>query len=249
MNQAFADLSRDGCLRPAGWLDRRPAGCLSHVKGLTLLELLLVLVLIAVVCSLTIPGMVGLAGRNELTSGAEQIRTAIVQARNNAMRTGQTRLLLYGPGAGRYAEVAEPLEPTDAVEWAVVQTFLRQADTSLGGQAEPPQLPPAGLRTGRVACLPRDVVFLDASRLVNSAAPLTGLVTNPSASTAAETSTVLEFPYLRFAPDGSSQDHLLVLSNLEGDQIPIVVRGLTGLSEVGALASPDRPYLTEGLSR
>ncbi len=118
----------------------------GSAQGLTLLELLLVLVLMSVVFALVIPGFVGLAGRNELISGAEQVRTAIARARSDAMRTGQTRLIIYSPGSGFYAEVAEPLDPAAESELAAVTAFIRQADDLLRSGRDVAASPPSGLR-------------------------------------------------------------------------------------------------------
>jgi len=75
---------------------------LTNRTGVTLLELMLVLVLLIVVAGLAMPIFTGMARAARLRNGADQIRAAMAQARVRAITSGQIFALRYDLNAGTY---------------------------------------------------------------------------------------------------------------------------------------------------
>lgn len=70
--------------------------------GFTLVELLLVLALVVMLASMVAPSLTGTLGRVRLDAAAEAVRTAWVDARLEAMRTGEPFAFQCQLGTGRY---------------------------------------------------------------------------------------------------------------------------------------------------
>lgn len=83
--------------RPKTKPDPRPAPA-----GFTLVELLLVLALVVLVAAMVAPSLSGTLGRVRLEAAAEAVRTAWVDARLEAIRTGEAVAFQCRLGTGEY---------------------------------------------------------------------------------------------------------------------------------------------------
>lgn len=83
--------------RPKTTLDRR-----RSLSGFTLVELLLVLSLVVMLAAMVAPSLTGTLGRVRLDAAAEAVRIAWVDARLEAMRSGEPVAFQCQLGTGRY---------------------------------------------------------------------------------------------------------------------------------------------------
>lgn len=221
-------------------------------NALSLLEILLVLMLLAILFALTIPRLTGFTLRNELTSAAQQVQSTLTQARNEAMRSGIPMAVMYQPLSGLYGWATMPMDQATTQSFqttqsiliqsaALEQTQLRAAD--LGGEST----------TRNIKRLPGDVMFVDCSRQ-NAANDTRNVPSMASSGTAnfpagaGDTTAAMALPAIVFQPDGTATDSLLVLSNVDGEQIAILVRGLTGVTKTSEVSSGQHPYVAGGYS-
>ena len=243
--------------------------------GLTLLELILVLAIVVIVVSLAVPRLLGVAGRQALQGAAAEIHNGLLDSRTRAMRTGQSHWLIYAPESPYYAVLADPMTEAEWARWEQVQAELQQRVSQLAMARE--VRASTALGTAAVRTLPRDTRFIDSAAVsasLGAAGVVSGSFGNapgvnassggtagaasgggmsgmgagmPGGGTGVSPTPQLAFPAVRFGPDGSSDDGLIVIADLAGNQIPVVVRGLTGTAEVGELASSQQPYVGRGV--
>ncbi|QDV73623.1 prepilin-type N-terminal cleavage/methylation domain-containing protein [Botrimarina mediterranea] len=83
--------------RPKMRLERR-----RSPTGFTLVELLLVLSLVVMLAAMVAPSLTGTLGRVRLDAAADAVRTAWVDARLEAMRSGEPIVFQCQLGTGRY---------------------------------------------------------------------------------------------------------------------------------------------------
>ena len=189
-------------------------------KGLTLIEMVLVLVLMVVVFSLVVPRLTGSVSSRRLAYAADEVRSAWAKGRNLAMRSGETFQFLYLPESRVFTVVAAPttLETDGVYEQALSGLSLAStAADETEFQANTLQLAQEGIAMER---LPDEISFLDSS----TAASLT-----PMASMQEPTDVFS----VSFYPDGSTSNATVWLTNEDGEAIPVLLRGMTGVSVVG----------------
>jgi prepilin-type N-terminal cleavage/methylation domain-containing protein len=180
--------------------------------GFSLLEVLLVLALLVVLAALVVPALEGPLAGERLRRSADQLRTAWTRARIRAMQSGEIYAFTFDPDAGTYR-----IAPLEA---------LQAAPAGPGGDAS--VRGPAGASTGQ---LPEDVVFyLGAAADPSGRADSPGLQADNGA------------PLIVFYPDGTSSTAEVWLRNETAQAVPVLLRGLTGVSRVGDVTVlEDRP--------
>lgn len=191
----------------------------SHVsrsgrgRGLTLVEVCLVLALLVVIAAVAIPAMGGAFARASLRGSCDTLRAAWSKARMAAIQKGETYVFRCEPRGSRFQIV--PLDQVGAPE--------SQDQQAADSQTE--RAPEDILRLGRMQ-LPDGVVFAK-QEVVNSA---------QLAATAGATDGGAWSAPILFRPDGTTSDASIVLQNEPGNTIRVTIRGLTGIStasEVG----------------
>lgn len=81
-------------------------------RGFTLLEVILVLVIMVIVTSISVPVITTMLDDAHMTAGADMIRARLADTRARALDTGKPWKLAYLPGSSVYQYAAE-----DADEW------------------------------------------------------------------------------------------------------------------------------------
>ncbi len=204
-------------------------------RAFTLLELLLALGIIVAISSIALPGIFGALANRQLVRGGNGVRTALVQARLEAMRTGRTHILrveLLGSGfrVEPYFDSADVTEAADMMgQGRAVTTggivVARPGQPQLNGD---PSL--AGPRDPLSAVmddeqLPDQVLFSEVR-----------VQATARAMTMQRTSTVpmgegWSDPVFFYA-DGTTSNAVITLQRVEVGRLMVRMRGLTGETDV-----------------
>jgi Tfp pilus assembly protein FimT len=176
-------------------------------RGLTLVEVCLVLALLVVIGAVAAPLMEGSFTRAGLQSAAELVRGAWARARLAAMDSGQTHVFRFEPRASRFQIImldqlgmpgSEMIAPEDPTAEHSSADMLRLAQNRL----------------------PDGVIFA-AGDISDSSQVLATLGTATQSAWSA--------PIL-FHPDGTTTDASVVLSNESQQTVRVTLRGLTGIA-------------------
>jgi Tfp pilus assembly protein FimT len=184
----------------------------------TLVEILLVLVLLVIVGSLSIPYLFGSFARSQLRNGGDLVQSALAEARLTAMETGQVQVLRCEL-KGRRFQLGSML------------------DLAANGDKSGPTA-----TTAPTVAAPTDdgdkySTHFDSHQLPSGVVFASGDVA-PSAQLLAMLGTADQPGWtspIVFSPDGTATDATLLLVN-EGDHtVRITLRGLTGVVRVGEI--------------
>ena len=215
--------------------------------GLTLLELILVLVILVSLFALLIPRLTATASRRELRDAAGQLQASMMQARNRALRTGRPIVVVYQPQSPFYASVDPVVSGLADVgmenaaaapvsgSLQAVQSRMSQL-ASEGEDAWAVRLSTSTEAAVPIRRLPRDVVFADPGR-TERFVPNGGLTEDAMAMPLPG----LSLPGIVFYADGTADDGWVVLESLRGeDQLAaVIVRGLNAQLRVEELSPTD----------
>ncbi len=182
--------------------------------GLTLIELLLVLVIMVLAAAWVFPRMFDAQGRHTLRTAGDQLEASLVDARHQAMAQGQSMLLVYHFGTPYYAVVPEPDDEPSRQNFNQVIQSLTQMAAMLRPDREPVALPD-GLPG--MARLPSGTLFLSGE-----------FGTTQASEPGRIQAEIAGLPFVLFAPDGTTDDALFFLANDSMAQIYVQLRGLTG---------------------
>jgi hypothetical protein len=202
------------------------AGCSSIGevrRGVTLFELMLVLVVLVLIGALAWPALDRPLARQRLRYAGDQVRTSWARARNQAMTSGETCLFYYQPGGGQfYVQQAGG----DGAFAAPSNSVAFGADVP-GGIAQSPA--PAGEH------LPAGVQFAEGTTAEDPR--VAGFGAGQAASSAVGAEALNWAPPVAFFPDGTATTLQLVLANGDGSRILVELRGMTGSSALGDVFS------------
>jgi len=186
-----------------------------RARGVTLLEILLVLSLLVTMAAISWPLLERPLAHQRLRKAADRVRTEWARARIEAMSTGQTLVFRYALG-DRPFSIDRLMGPEYSAEASAVETA-----------------PSAGLQagasyslTGSEPELPENVTFFS------------GEVGEDARGASLESSAAMggEAGWgdpIYFYPDGTTSTARLVLANEHGDRVELSLRGLTGVATVG----------------
>jgi len=185
-------------------------------RGLTLVELILVLSLLVIIGAVSVPLLEGTFTRSRLNHAGDLLRGAWARARLAATQSGQTFAFRMEPRGSRYEIVplAELTDPSAAPQQAAVDMAEEDDDDSA-------RLPENSLPSG--------VTFANVQVSATSQ-----FQSGPAADAAWST------PIL-FHPDGTTSDALILLANEEGLTLRVTLRGLTGTARIGEIGSEAVP--------
>ncbi len=193
----------------------------SSRSGVTLLEILLVVAIMAFLSALALPGFDRIFAAQRVDKSAEIVRAEMGRARVQAIRTGKVFAFVYNEGQSQLA-----VRQFDQLVQAGTVEHFRQSGS---GQAAGPggQSLASDPRDGNMDYsneeLPRGVRFLTGQTISDIRSQYESDVAGGSAG---------KLKPILFYPDGSSQDAQIILANERGDAVRIVLRGLTGSTRV-----------------
>ncbi len=189
---------------------RRRADHQPFQRGLTLVELLLVLTLLVVIGAFTAPLLNGVYARVSLQNGGELLRAALSRARFSAVEAGEPFVFRCEQKGSRYQIIKlDELGMPEAEELAPDDPDVEHH--------------PADMMRLGLARIPDGVIFAGAE--VASSNQLAATI-GPSSSE------VWSEPIL-FHPDGAATDASLLLANGQGQTLRVTLRGVTGISHAG----------------
>jgi prepilin-type N-terminal cleavage/methylation domain-containing protein len=194
---------------------RRP---LARPGGFTLVEVILVLSLLVIVASVSMPYLNKSFSRAHLNAATDILRDALNRGRLTAMQSGEVQAFRCEPKGARFQLLALD-------KLSLPESSVPPPDNTDGEHSENDILRLAPPR------LPDNVVFADAEVAAsNQVGAMLGKSKDDSWS----------MPIL-FNPDGTTSDASILLQNDLGQTIRVTLRGMTGLvssGEVGSEAVP-----------
>jgi prepilin-type N-terminal cleavage/methylation domain-containing protein len=187
----------------------RSAKRVRHARGLTLIEILLVLALLVIISAIAIPTLLGSFSRASLYSGGDLLRGAWAKARLAAMQSGQTHAFRYELNGSRF-------------QIASIGALGLPENNELA-PVDPEETPD---QSGRVRLaenkLPSGIVFLGGD--ISSSNQI--LAMQPDVGQGPWS------PPIMFYPDGTTSDASLLLSNDRQVTVRVTLRGLTGVASI-----------------
>jgi prepilin-type N-terminal cleavage/methylation domain-containing protein len=194
-----------------------------HRRGMTLFEILLVLVLLVIVSSLSVPLFEGSFATVRLRRGSDQLLAAWSDARVQAVQTGRTYEFLFQSESSLYR-----VQPWQAQQVSDAVTDPTAADSTQ-----------AVLLTYE-AELPEEIMFAEGDAITLTAANERTVETlNQSGES------VWSAPIL-FFPDGSTSSASVLLRNERRLFQRITLRALTGVGRVSDVLTEDEAEQLKG---
>jgi len=184
---------------------------LNIEEGFSLMEIMVVLAIIAVLSSISMPAMRGFAASRRLNTSARAIADTLTFAREMALTERTTHLVVFDIDNNRYwltsSEIFDVQNPIASAgqTTSVAATNGEQVAVS---------------RTGGVMGIPQTL---------NQSISIASLVTTHDGRTEQIISGV---DYVYFTPTATSEDTFIYLTNVKNKVISITVEGVTGRSRV-----------------
>lgn len=228
-------MRRDRANRDEHGCPRQRTRCRRPLHGFTLLELLLVLALVVLMAGLAWPALRSSMAKSRLRDSAQQLRIELARARLTAMECGVPLEFRYRAGEGRFRIAAQPAdEPESDVHASSGQRGIGRSKSALSKEgAADTELDWHVSET----TLPDGVVFAAPQESPAESPPPADL-----ASEAFEDDSLQRdgwSPAIVFHPDGTASNATLALSDGEGSQVTVQLRGVTGQAKPGDVESCD----------
>ena len=187
-------------------------------EGFSLMEIMVVLAIIAVLSSITMPAMRGFAASRRLHTTARAIADTLTFARDMAITERTTHLVVFDVDNNRYWLASS--ETFDAQNPAASARVSTNTAATNGEQV-------TISRTGGIMGIPKPI---------NQGITIAALVTTHNGTTQQIISGV---DYVYFSPTATSEDTIVYLTNVREDTIAITVERATGRSRVQKM-SPEQ---------
>lgn len=195
--------------------------------GITLLELMIVLSLLAIIAVVSLPAFTGMLRSQRLRSAAESVRTEWMRAHIRAMKTGRIHVYRFENG-GRHFEIIPWVSDDDALE----SSTNADAQTMSFGMATASGTAAGGVDVEDGPGLPEGVIFVGGEASADSRGLSVAEALSGSGGTDGQWG-----PPVLFYPDGSATDAFVIVANDQQQAVRIELRGLTGLATVGEILS------------
>ncbi len=195
-------------------------------RGITLLEMLLVLGLLVAIAALTMPSVSRPLENHRLRKSADLIRGEWQKARAKAMEAGRTYVFRYEPEAAGYQ-----VEP-----WYSDEDFLESSEiTGMGTPGSSATTTSAMFFNDAPAALkqlPEGIVFITS----DTAQDVRAMLDMSGTEGMQNQDTTMSSPIF-FYPDGTSSTAQLLVKNPRERYVKLTIRGLTGVVYVSDLMS------------
>ncbi len=192
-------------------------------RGLTLLELTLVLAILAVAAAFAIPSFEAMILSKELTGGAGRLELEIRKARLEAIRTGQIQAMRISIG-NREVNLQPWLSADDSASASAGATVMTQTGQIVSTDSTG-AVSGVGTLTGKNWSVGESVTFENAQVFMDARSAVQTGVFDTSAASG------LSSPIF-FYPDGSTSTARVVLTNTRGRRMAVELRGVTGSTQV-----------------
>ncbi len=223
--------------------NQHETGLTEHARwrrGMTLLELMLVMALLVVLGALALPSLQVPFENQKLRKAGDVVRIQWNKARIKAMKSGQIQMFCYEAEQGTFS--TQPYySAQDILESDAQHSSSAMASGGMAAEQQQDQIDTQPKE------LPEGVVFAssevqsDARSLQLQQQTQSGPMGNQSAGGVMD---ALQSPPILFYPDGTTSDAKLVLTNeLQRLYVVISLRSLTGVARVSELVSADEVQL------
>ena len=183
-------------------------------EGFSLMEIMLVLAIIAILSSISMPTMRGFAASRRLKSSAQKIADTLAFARDMAITEKTTHLVVFDVDTNSY--------------WlASTETFDIQNPRSSAGRSAN-----AASSTGNQAVVSRTGGIMGIPQQLGQGITIAALITNHNGTIRQITSGV---DYVYFSPTATSENTIVYLQNTEENAISITVEASTGQTGIQQL--------------
>ncbi|MEY2612873.1 MAG: hypothetical protein RL069_1685 [Planctomycetota bacterium] len=214
---------------------------LSRRSGFTLFELILVLIILVTLAAIAFPTLEAMVSSRRLQQSAERLQNELLEARVEAMKTGQAQVFRATINGNTYT--IEPWlsgnENSDASAGATVMSASGVVETE---RTSTGQVALSSISAdGDAKQLDNDVQFMGIETLVDARNALEiqkSGETVPMAGVGTAVSGGISSPLLVY-PDGSSTTAQIILADSRGRRMAIQLRGVTGRSSIVRLATVD----------
>jgi prepilin-type N-terminal cleavage/methylation domain-containing protein len=188
----------------------------SPRRGLTLIEILIVVAVMVLIASLASPALIGMLETQKLRKSSDVLRSEFARTRLRAMKTGRIQMFRYQYNASGY--IAQP--------WYAGNDELESNQTSQE-------------MNGVLRASQQDVQFDDTPMELPEGVIFIGGQTLSDARSAAIDQAILEAeagqaiwaPPILFYPDGTCSEALVMLKNNKHQVVEVSLRGITGMSQ------------------
>jgi Tfp pilus assembly protein FimT len=205
-------------------------------RGITLLELMLVLALLVMIGAMSYPALQVPFQMQTLRKGGEVVRVEWSKARIRAMKSGQIQMFTFQPETGSYS-----IQPYFTEQDVLEADALHSGAGAMGAATATPQMAQQSeLESAQPRELPEGVVFatVEVETDLRALQVQQQQLTNPMANMT--TMDPNQPPPILFYPDGTTSDAKVVLTNqYQRLYVVVTVRSLTGVVKVSELVTAD----------
>jgi prepilin-type N-terminal cleavage/methylation domain-containing protein len=196
-------------------------------RGMTLVELLVVLALLVVIGSIVVPVFTGSFASVRLRRAGDQVLTRWSQARARAIETGEAYQFRFTPETGAYR-----VEPwTNLVEKGAAGSRLATSASTAPDSSASPSVTSDDSAAVQSRSLPEKITFQSGQLAVEDA-----LSRERQVGSMQSVGDELSTPIL-FFPDGTTSEASVVLANDRNQFVRLTLRGLTGVGRATEILS------------
>jgi len=185
-------------------------------RGVTLVELLLVLALLVIIGALSTPLLANSFSQARLRHGGELLRAAWGKTRLAAMQSGETYVFRYEPEGSRY------------------QTAMLSSLNTTGTVGGPA---PADESDRNTQYSEADILRLERSELPEGVVFSSGHLTDTQQLAGGVGGDGNWSSPILFFADGTTTDAVVILANSQQKSMRVTLRGLTGISRTSEIGS------------
>ncbi len=209
--------------RPKLSLAHAPKGRRSRLRGVTLIELLLVLALLVILATAAYPALSGPMRNQKLRQSADRVRSIWGQAQVQAMKTGRVHMFRIQKDTKQYQ-----VRPFEQDQEAAVESSDTRRQISVGGSD-------AVVVNGT---LPEEMRFIQVASVKDVRTAIAEQQAAQDVNLTAEGFNEAWSSPILFYPDGTSSNARLLISN-DYYYVMLQLRGLTGVAQVSDLITAD----------